>query len=384
MEPFKNNFSLQLVACIAGHLQKHVASFDRDTFEAPIRRDLEKLELKERSQLIADHVHLALPIDHQERSRILLAMLHPDDENHANQQSDEQGICGWGTSPLTTVVGQHGLDDFEGSLRLLKEMTKRFSSEFDIRYFLLADQERALNIIFSWLDDPNTHVRRLASEGTRPRLPWGMQLPQLKVNPRPALPILEALRDDKEEYVRRSVANHLNDIAKDHPDLVANMAVDWMQGANNERVKLVRHACRTLIKQGHTIALKAVGVRVPDIEFHGLSVESSTVEFGNALIFSVELRSTSDGPQSLLIDYVVHFRKANGRLTDKVFKWKQVTLHSGEFLAAKRSHAIRPITTRRYYNGQHALSLRINGQDFGFTEFDLVGVQEGSMPPNTP
>ncbi len=384
MEPFKNNFSLQLVACIADHLQKHVASFDRNTFEAPIQRDLEKLELKERSQLIADHVHLALPSDHQERSRILIAMLHPDEDNHANQLSDEQGICGWGISPLTTVVGQHGLDDFDGSLRLLKEMTKRFSSEFDIRYFLLADQERALNIILEWVDDPNTHVRRLASEGTRPRLPWAMQLPRLRMNPQPTLPILQALRDDKEEYVRRSVANHLNDIAKDHPDLVAHMAIDWMQGANKERERLVRHACRTLIKQGHTIALKAMGVGVPKIEFHGLSIESSTVEFGDALIFSVELHSTSDRVQSLLIDYVVHFRKANGRLADKVFKWKQATLQGGEILSAKRSHSIRPITTRRYYNGQHALSLRINGQDFGFTEFDLIGANEGSMSPNTP
>ncbi len=226
-----------------------------------------------------------------------MAMLHPDEDNHANQLSDEQGICGWGISPLTTVVGQHGLDNFDGSLRLLKEMTKRFSSEFDIRYFLLADQERALNIIIEWVDDPNTHVRRLASEGTRPRLPWAMQLPQLRMNPQPTLPILEALRNDKEEYVRRSVANHLNDIAKDHPNLVASMAVGWMQGANKEREKLVRHACRTLIKQGHTVALKAVGVGVPEIEFHGLSLESSTVEFGDALIFSVELRSTSDGPQ---------------------------------------------------------------------------------------
>ena len=201
MEPFKNNVSLQLVACIAGPLQKHVSSFDRDSFEAPIQRDLETLELKERSQLIADQMHLALPIDHQERSRILMAMLHPDEDNHANQPSDEQGICGWGISPLTAVVGQHGLDDFDGSLRLLKEMTKRFSSEFDIRYFLLADQERALNIILGWVDDPNVHVRRLASEGTRPRLPWAMQLSQLRINPRPTLPILEALRDDREEYV---------------------------------------------------------------------------------------------------------------------------------------------------------------------------------------
>ena len=157
-----------------------------------------------------------------------------------------------------------------------------------------------------------------------------------------------------------------------------------MQGANKEREKLVRHACRTLIKQGHPGALRAVGIGIPKIEFRDLSVESSTVEFGDALIFSVELRSTSDGPQSLLLDYVVHFRKGNGKLAEKVFKWKKITLQGGKILSATRSHSIRPITTRRYYNGQHALSLRINGKDYGFTEFQLIGANEGSVPPNTP
>ncbi len=212
------------MACIAGHLEVHLATFDRTLFEESILKELDRLELKARAQLIADHIHVVLPEDHRIRYKIILAMFHPIDDINVEQQSNADGICGWGMMPLGLVVGQHGVDSFEASLLLLKEMTRRFSSEFDVRYFLLADQERALNIMQGWVNDTSRHVRRLVSEGTRPRLPWAMQLPKLMADPSPTLPLLEALQDDREEYVRRSVANHLNDIAKDHPDLVANQA----------------------------------------------------------------------------------------------------------------------------------------------------------------
>jgi len=371
VEPFKNLFSPQLVVCLADHLEKHLASFDRRAFEAPVLGALEALELKARAQLIADHLRLALPDDHGERARILGAMLHPDEEDHANATSDKDGICGWGVMPLTMVVGQHGLDDFERSLALLKEMTKRSSSEYAVRYFLLADQARALGIMGDWVTDPNYHVRRLVSEGTRPRLPWAMQLPQLMADPAPMLPILEALRDDGEAYVRRSVANHLNDIAKDHPDLVAGLAKKWMRGADKKREKLVRHACRSLIKQGHEGALAAFGLGAPQVRLETLAIETPKVAFGDALAFSASLCSTSRKPQALVIDYILHFRKANGRLAGKVFKWTKTTLGAGEVRRLTRSHPIRAITTRRYYGGQQALSLRINGCDFGYEAFDL-------------
>ncbi len=372
MEPFKNLFSPQLVVCMAGHLERHVAGFDRQAFEAPILQALDALELKQRSQLIADHVHRALPDDSRARARILEAMLHPDEEDHANQPSDNDGICGWGVMPLTMVVGQHGIDDFERSMDLLKAMTKRSSSEFAVRYFLLADQPRALDIMGGWVGDPNRHVRRLVSEGTRPRLPWAMQLPQLIADPSPMIPILTALRDDGEEYVRRSVANHLNDIAKDHPDRVAGLAQDWIRGADEKREKLVRHACRTLIKQGHGQALAAFGFEAPEIELETLTVETPLVTFGKALTFSVTLRSSGKKPQPLVIDYLVHFLKANGQTAGKVFKWAKVTLKPGEARTFTRSHPIRPITTRRYYSGRQGLSLRINGHDFGDAGFELV------------
>ena len=215
-------------------------------------------------------------------------------------------------------------------------------------------------------------LRRLVSEGTRPRLPWAMQLPQLMEDPSPMLPILESLRDDKEEYVRRSVANHLNDIAKDHGDLVGALAKDWMDGADKNRERLVRHACRSLIKQGHRGALEAFGLGDPDIELETLAIQTPTVAFGDALRFAADLVSSSPKTQSLVIDYVVHFRKANGKLVGKVFKRTKITLKPGERYTLRRSHPIRPITTRRYYGGQQALSLRINGHDFGHESFELV------------
>ncbi len=371
MEPFKNNFSIQLVLLIADQLEAHLPTFDRAGFVANAASELDKLELKERVQFIADRIHMGLPEQFDERHRILIAMLHREEKTGIDLQSNEDGIRGWGVLPLCAVVGQYGLECFEGSLDVLKEMTSRFSSEFDVRHFLLADQDRALEIMAGWIDDPDYHVRRLVSEGTRPRLPWAMKLPQLIDNPAPVLPFLEALRDDKEEYVRRSVANHLNDIAKDHPDLVADLAFDWMNGADKNRKKLLRHACRTLIKQGHSKALEVFGFGKPQIKLNELVIENSVVEFGTSLGFSADIKSTSKDSQSLVIDYLVHFKKSNGSLAAKVFKWKTLSLGPQEKICITKSHAIRPITTRKYYPGQHALSLRINGVDYGMAEFCL-------------
>ena len=372
MEPFKNLFSPELVRCIGQHLQFHLPDFEREAFEGDILAQLEKLELKERSQLIADHIHVVLPTANDERYRILLAMLHPEELNNEGKRSDQDGIRGWGIYPLTMVVGQHYGEAFDAAMAVLKEMTKRFTAEFEVRHLLVADQERALATLAQWTDDPNHHVRRLVSEGSRPRLPWGLQLTQLVKDPLPTLPLLTALRDDESEYVRRSVANHLNDIAKDHPDLVAELAQDWMKEANKNREKLLRHACRTLIKQGHAGALTAFGIEVPQLKLVELRVDSNNVQFGDALVFNAELHSDSLKPQTLIIDYLLHFKKANGSLAAKVFKGTKLTLGAGESHTFSKKHAIKPITTRKYYAGEQGLSLRINGRDFNYVSFELL------------
>jgi hypothetical protein len=179
------------------------------------------------------------------------------------------------------------------------------------------------------------------------------------------------LRDDDEEYVRRSVANNLNDIAKDHPDLVATLAGEWMHCAGKQRQRLLRHACRTLIKNGHPAALEVFGFQPPEIELSVLRLDTRIVQLGGTLDFATQLRSTAKTAQSLVIDYVLHLRKANGSHSAKVFKWKVLQIAAGETISLQRTHPIRAVTTRRYYEGMQSISLRINGEDMGHAEFTL-------------
>jgi 3-methyladenine DNA glycosylase AlkC len=363
LEPFKNFFSPGLVQNLTWHLGRHMRGFDRENFANRIIASLPALELKERAQLIADHLHRALPEEPGRRASIITAMLHPDELDHANQPSDEQGLCGWVILPLTMVVGQHGVADFDRSLGLMRELTKRFSSEFGIRYFLLADQPRALARIKNWTADPNRHVRRLVSEGTRPRLPWAMQLPSLMRDPSPVLPLLEALRDDAEPYVRRSVANHLNDISKDHPELLVRLSKNWMRGAGSDRKVLLRHACRSLVKRGHAGALSVFGQSKAEVEVGPIVLSARKFAMGDTLEFSAPLRSMAAKSQTLTIDYVLHFLKSTGKRMPKVFKGGTVDLAAGESKIFRRNHAFREVTTRRHYEGEQAISLRINGED---------------------
>lgn len=371
MEPFKSVFSPDLVRLTGRHVARHWRGFDEAAFQAAVLPGLEALELKARAGLIADALMAGLPGEAGARNRILTDVLHPDPLDHANQPSDDEGLCGWAVLPLTMVVGQHGLSDFEGSMATLAEMTKRFSSEFGIRHLLLADQARALAIMEGWTRDPNRHVRRLVSEGARPRLPWAMRLPGLIADPAPVLPLLTCLRDDPEEYVRRSVANHLNDIAKDHPELVVRVAGDWMAGAGPARRALVRHACRSLIKAGDAGALAVFGRTPPRLVPVSLRLSAERVAMGEVLEMSAELVSRAEAAQALTVDYVLHFLKANGRHAPKVFKGAELVLAAGERRALCLRHPFREVTTRRHYPGVQRVGLRINGQDSATAEFRL-------------
>ena len=253
-------------------------------------------------------------------------------------------------------------------------MTKRFSAEFAVRPFIAADPERALRWLETWAGDASPHVRRLASEGSRPRLPWGMRLGVFVADPAPLIPLLTRLRDDPSEDVRRSVANSLNDIAKDHPDLVAGIAYDWLRDAPPARARLVRHACRTLIKRGHVATLAALGYR-PAAVTAELELATPVVRFGGALEFAAVLRAQAAG--EVVLDYVVHHRKANGGLSPKVFKWKRVRLEKGKPLRLARRHPMRPITTRVYRDGPHRLEIVVNGTVVGAADFELIGTGAG-------
>lgn len=377
-EPFKNLFNKPLIGRMGRQFALASPAFDEAGFVKAAARKLSSLELKQRSEQITAAMVDFLPDDFEQAAEILLASLGPASEAEIDTNkgtpaaSDDAGLDGWAIMPMTHYVGTCGLEHFDLSLSLLREMTKRFTSEWGIRFFLLADTPRTLAVLQGWTDDPSMHVRRLISEGTRPRLPWGMQLPEFIDNPKPLLPLLEALRDDDEEYVRRSVANNLNDIAKDHPSLVAKTAKKWLRRASNDRERLVRHACRTLIKQGHAETLSALGYSEPDLKLQRLKIFTPQVTFGEALEFELAFMSTAKKPQPLIVDYIVHHRKANGSTSPKVFKWKTMTLAAGEKHTATRKHPMRKITTRVYYPGKHRLEIVVNGVSVGRRDFELV------------
>jgi len=371
-DPFKNLFNKTNIRGMGQHYAKAWPEFELEAFVAAATKDMESLELKERSAQITEAMATYLPADFEKAAAIMLASLAPAEETNIFADVDERGIAGFLIMSMTHYVGLHGLGHFDISMNLLKEMTIRSTSEFGIRFFLLDDPERTLSVLEAWTTDPNQHVRRLVSEGSRTRLPWAMRLPAFMTDPAPVIHLLELLKDDDEEYVRRSVANNLNDIAKDHPDLVAEIASQWLKGAEKNRERLVRHACRTLIKQGHQATLKAFGYNKARVEVDKLEVLNSSVAFGSALEFELGLTSASADSQPLIIDYAIHHQKANGSTSPKVFKWKTLTLERHATLVAKRRHPMKMITTRVYYPGTHKLEILINGTSVGVVDFELI------------
>ncbi len=369
---FKDFFNKALVEDMARHLHRVWPDFDKKGFAAAALADFPALELKQRSHQIARALAAHLPKDVPKALRTLTASLRPLDRNGALDEDARKGIAGWAILPFGEYVAANGLAHVTDSLAALRELTIRSTSEFAIRPFVVAHPKETLKALKEWAKDKNEHVRRLVSEGTRPRLPWGMQLKSFVKDPAPILPLLESLRDDPSEYVRRSVANSLNDIAKDHPDLVAAIAGKWLKDAGSERTRLVRHACRTLIKAGHRATLTALGyapsAKVELVEF---TLSPAKLTFGNALTLKVRLKSTAKVPQKIVLDYVVHHRKKSGT-SAKVFKWKSFTLDAGGTMELIRKHAVKRITTRVYYAGAHKVEVMANGKVLGGKGFTLI------------
>jgi 3-methyladenine DNA glycosylase AlkC len=263
-------------------------------------------------------------------------------------------------------VEVYGLDDWASSIPALEFFTQFMSAEFAIRPFISRYPEKTLRQMLSWADHAHPGVRRLASEGCRPRLPWGMRLHALVEDPEPILPILEKLKNDPREEIRRSVANNLNDISKDHPDLVVGILEKWQDADNPERSQLVKHALRTLLKAGHPGALNLLGFSTkPEIIVENIKLEPNEITIGEDLVFSFDILSTSGKEQKLMIDYVVHFMKASGDQAPKVFKLSQKNIQPGERIRIRRKHGIKSITTRKYYPGIQTFQPQVNGKTFG-------------------
>ena len=372
-EPFKNLLSRDVIEGMASHFKKYTPNFDEKSFISDATKGLELLELKARTDRITDTMIKYFPANFEEAGKIILSSLgSPLGDDVSSGVVDSKGIAGWAITPLAHYVGLKGHKNFDLSMTLFKEMTKCASSEFGIRFFILEHPEKTLAVLKKWALDSNQHVRRLVSEGSRPRLPWAMHLPMFIEDPTPVIKILEILKDDESEYVRRSVANNLNDIAKDHPDIVAGIAEKWMVNASTERIKLIRHACRTLIKNGHIKTLAVLGYKQPRIRETNIEILTPVVVFGEALEFSISIDSSSSQDQQLMIDYVIHHQKANGKTSPKVFKCRTANLLKNKTLKITKKHPIKKITTRVYYAGLHSIEVIINGVSMGKSNFQLT------------
>jgi len=357
-EPFKNFIGDAVVHDIATRLHRASPDFAHRRFERLALDGLADLELKARAMHLTAALEATLPADFAQAAELL-------------ERAMSGGLAGWALWPVGEYIARHGQDDPERALGALHRLTQGFTAEWAIRPFIVNHPVLTFATLERWCTDASPHVRRLVSEGSRPRLPWGLQLRSLITDPSPTLPLLEALLDDDSEYVRRSVANHLNDIAKDHPALVAEWAERHLPGAPRERQALLRHACRTLIKRGDARVLAAWGL---DARLRGqveLRVAPARIALGDKLTLEVMLQPSGKRAQALVIDYAIHHVKANGGTSPKVFKGWATELAPGAPRLLSKSHAVKPITTRRYFAGTHRVDLLINGRVAAVASFEL-------------
>lgn len=350
---FKNMINESVAKEIAAAILKADPKFNSKKF-LKLTTELKPLELKDRVKLITKHLHANLPPEYLKSLKIIVT---------AMEKSSLSGFSLW---PFSEYISQFGLDHFDESLKAMYVLTQKFTAEFAVRPFLLKDHKKVLKQFDKWATDKNVHIRRWVSEGSRPLLPWGQKIPLFVMDPTHTLLLLDKLKFDDELYVRKSVANHLNDISKNQPQVVIEILRLWQKGASeSDLVKLnwiTRHALRTLIKKGHPGALKLMGVEgKADVKISELTLNKKKFKLNDSLEFSFHIKSTSKSSQKLIVDYAIDFMKANGKKGKKVFKLKTIELEGGEELFITKKHSLKPITTMKFYKGEHHLYLQVNG-----------------------
>ncbi len=367
-EPLKNHFGADVPATIAANVSAVHPDFPAAAFVRDALSGYDELELMPRGRHIAQALHRHLPAHYPVAVEILVASTDRD-----NQRSVASGMGGFLFMPHGFFVAEYGLDDFEPSMRALYVLTRRFTAEFAIRPFLVRHPRATLARLAQWARDPNDHVRRLVSEGTRPRLPWAPRLPAFQADPAPVLALLELLRDDPSLYVRRSVANNLNDIGKDHPQLLADVARRWMVNAPAPRQWVVRHALRWAVKNGDPAALQVLGFgQAARVAISEAAITPARVLIGASLSIRFALCNRLSRPQDLLVDLQVHYMKANGSPSAKVFKLKTLRLEPRATVQLQKTLSLAEMTTRKHYPGNHLVEVLVNGKPLPLGSFNLL------------
>lgn len=361
---FKERYHYESLSKLALEIQKVYDRFSVEAFLAAVMDETwEDLSFKQRIIQISTKLGQYLPKDYTTALSIIDKVLL----NYA--------VCLDGfVSFFPSFVALYGLDQEHWALSMaaLERYTPYATAEFAVRAFIVKDEKRMMAQMLSWTKSSNEHVRRLASEGCRPRLPWGEVLPNFEKDPSLILPILEQLKTDPSPYVRKSVANNLNDISKSHPDLVKKIAKDWY-GKDKNTDWIVKHGCRTLLKKGDREMLALFGFTAPRcVKVTNFTVATSTISIGENMLFSFEIEATK--ATKIRIEYSIDYVKAKGRRNQKIFFLSTVVVKKEGKRSYTKSHSFADTSTRKHYPGVHSVTLIINGEAQGTIDFALQAV----------
>ena len=360
-----NSATQDFLRTFAADFQQVYPAFDEPTFlHDTFDSSWQKASVDDRLKYLSASMHKSLPGDYPAACSILVKLCSYLHKRHDN--------AFWAYMFIPDYMVRYGMDDLESSINAFERITQYTSCEFAVRPFIMNYPERMMTQMLAWSGHEHHHVRRLASEGCRPRLPLAPVLPALMKDPQPIIPILHNMKNDESEFVRRSVANNLNDISKDNPSVIIDLARSW-KGATKNTDWVIKHGCRTLLKQGNTEVMRIFGFgSVDHIDVHGFSVVDAMIRLGDSLEFTFQLENTDPSSSRVRIEYGIYYRKANGNLSRKVFKVSERTLPGNSTTTINRKQPFKPMTTRKLHPGHHQLSLILNGQEMERISFELV------------
>ncbi len=360
----KDLYSKPFYRSLAGPISRLSPGFDEDQFLKRIfTASFKEMELKQRITHTTLVLHHYMPKDFPAAVKKLEELIEHIQAAGIQPRSIEFLF-------LAEYISTYGLDHYTDAVKAMELVTQYISCEFAIRPFLLRYEKDMMAQMLKWSKHPNRHIRRLSTEGCRPRLPWAMGIPSLKKDPSRILPILENLKQDTCESVRRSVANNLNDISKDHPALAIQIAKKW-KGKTPETDAIIKHSLRTLLKKGDQEVLALYELKANQINIDDLRIHTPAVKIGDRLGFSFTITHHGKKAIPVRIEYAIHYLKANGSLSKKVFKISERILQGGESLAIQREQSFRLITTRVFYPGKQGLSVIVNGKESELLHFKL-------------
>ncbi|MEW6411074.1 MAG: DNA alkylation repair protein [Candidatus Zixiibacteriota bacterium] len=357
---WKDYLNRASISKIAGEIGRVHKGFDQSSFVESLSNDaFSRLELKQRIFKIAEALRDFLPTDYS-RVMNIFRKIAPN-------------LGGFENWALMSYIELFGLEHFDISVDAMRDLTQYSSAEFAIRPYVNRDPAKMLSVMSMWAENSNEHIRRLAAEGSRPRGVWTAHIEQFKKDPRPVIKLLEKLKADESLYVRKAVANNLNDISKDHPALVIKTATVWQKDRHKHTDWIIKHACRTLIKKGDPRVFSLLGFTAnPKIALRGLTLSPKKIKIGSDATISFEVVSLGKSAQKLAIDYRIHFVKKSGKLSPKVFKLTEKKLAADGVLAIATKHSLRNHSTRTHLPGKHQLDIVVNGKVFETVEFRLI------------